>query len=180
VHEYPFRDEPYTEDLGRRARRIAFSAFVIGDDVAGRSLDLLSACQTFGPGLLVHPAYPARLYQCESVETEERWDKGRYVEFRLAFVEPGQALYPTDGADTQAATRGAADTASGQAAGDFAARTTNASTASGAGSDAAASDFASRQASAVALGPAAADEAARNAALARLVPAPPAATPSLP
>jgi prophage DNA circulation protein len=120
VHEYPFRDTPWTEDLGRRARRIAFSAFVIGDDVDFQAAQLLNACEARGPGMLVHPAYGSALWVVEDCETIERWDKGRYVEFKLAFVEPGLILYPTNGADTQAGTQMAADNAGTAAQDDFA------------------------------------------------------------
>jgi prophage DNA circulation protein len=119
VHEYPFRDTPWAEDLGKRARRISFSAFVLGDDVRVQALALLAVCELPGPGLLIHPEYGPGLWQIESVESEERWDKGRYVEFRLAFVEPGQVLYPTSGADTQAGTMSAADNATDAADMDF-------------------------------------------------------------
>jgi prophage DNA circulation protein len=126
VHEYPFRDTPWAEDLGKRARKISFSAFVIGDDVDAQADELLKKCEEKGPGMLVHPAYGSAMWQLESCETIERWDKGRYVEFKLAFVEPGQILYPTNGADTQAATDKAADDADLAAQTDFAKRLTEA------------------------------------------------------
>jgi prophage DNA circulation protein len=125
VHEYPFRDTPWAEDLGKRARRISFSAFVIGDDVDFQAANLLNACEASGPGMLVHPAYGAAMWQFdEPVSTIQRWDKGRYVEFKLSFVEPGQVLYPTNGADTQAATSSSADNSDLAAQTDFANRLT--------------------------------------------------------
>ncbi len=119
LHEFPFRDTPWAEDLGKRARRISFSAFVLGDDVRVQALALLAVCELPGPGLLIHPEYGPGLWQIESVESEERWDKGRYVEFRLSFVEPGQVLFPTSTADTQAGTMSAADNAGDAADQDF-------------------------------------------------------------
>lgn len=120
VHEYPFRDTPYTEDLGRRARRVQFTAFLIGDDVAAKAQRLLAALQEKGPGQLVHPLFGARSMQVDQpCEMTERWDKGRYVEFQLSFVEPGEPLYPTDGADTQADVKRAADDAGTAIGGDF-------------------------------------------------------------
>jgi prophage DNA circulation protein len=124
VHEYPFRDTPWAEDLGKRARRISFSAFVIGDDADSQAADLLYACETKGAGMLVHPAYGAAMWQIDGCETIERWDKGRYVEFKLAFVEPGQVIYPTNATDTQAMTQSAGDNADLAAQTDFANRMT--------------------------------------------------------
>lgn len=122
VHEYPFRDIPYTEDLGRRARRISFSAFVIGADVAAQTAALLVRCEVKGPQLLVHPTLGMSMWICETCETTESWDKGRYVEFRLSFVEAGFNTYPTNAADTQAGTYSSANNAGGAAASDFATR----------------------------------------------------------
>jgi prophage DNA circulation protein len=119
VHEYPFRDVPYSEDLGRRARRISFSAFVIGDDVAAQTAALLIQCEVKGPQLLVHPTFGMAMWICETCETTESWDKGRYVEFRLGFVEPGLNTYPTNSADTQAGTNSAADNAASAAGQNF-------------------------------------------------------------
>ena len=32
VHSYPGRDDPYVEDMGRKAREFSLEAFVLGDD----------------------------------------------------------------------------------------------------------------------------------------------------
>lgn len=101
VHVYPFRDLPYTEDLGREARRLSFSGFVVGDDAGYQAGELLNVCEEKGAGELVHPVYGSSQQQLLSVETEERWDNGRVVEFRFIFVEPGELYYPTSSLDTQ-------------------------------------------------------------------------------
>lgn len=112
LHEYPFRDVPYAEDLGRRARSIQFRAFVIGalggdgTDVWDQRDALIDALEQKGPGMLVHPSMGSQQMQVDPQrpfryrETKERL---RMVEFDLAFVEPGQMIYPTGAADTQAA-----------------------------------------------------------------------------
>jgi prophage DNA circulation protein len=109
THEYPFRDTPFREDLGRRARRIAFTAFLLGDDVAAQASALLSAVEQKGSGMLVHPSFGAFLMSVdERAELAEHWDKGRYIEVRLSFVEPGQDMFPLGSADTQAAVQSSA------------------------------------------------------------------------
>ena len=57
THEYPNRDKPFTEDLGRAARRLTVNAYVIGDDYADKRDRLIAAVETAGPGTLVHPQY---------------------------------------------------------------------------------------------------------------------------
>lgn len=110
VHEYPFRDMPYAEDLGRRARRWQVTGFVLGDDAALQRNALITACEQKGPGILIHPTLGLLRVQVDPdvpVEWTERWDEGRLIEIHMAFVEPGEVLYPQAAADTQ----GAVDTA---------------------------------------------------------------------
>lgn len=122
THSYPFRDLPYTEDLGRTARALTFSGFVVGDDAGFQAGALLNACETKGAGELVHPIYGASQQQLLTVETEERWDNGRVVEFRFTFVEPGEVFYPNTAADTQAVTAFQADAAQPKIVSDYAAK----------------------------------------------------------
>lgn len=55
VHEYPQRDDPYVEDLGRATREFNVTAFVVGTDYIDTSGKLLDACEAPGAGKLVHP-----------------------------------------------------------------------------------------------------------------------------
>lgn len=106
VHEYWGRDIPYAEDGGRRARRIEFRAYVIGLDCAAQRDALLAAIEQKGPGLLIHPSMTPQMMQPDPLRPtryREVWDKNLKIEFDLAFVEPGQLLYPVSGSDTQAA-----------------------------------------------------------------------------
>ncbi len=129
THEFPFRDLPYTEDLGRSARRLAFSGFVVGDDAGQQAGRLLNACEQKGAGELVHPIYGNVKQQLLSVETEERWDNGRVIEFRFQFVEPGEVFYPTTATDTQAVTAFQSDSAEPRIVSDY--RTTSESVGDG-------------------------------------------------
>ncbi len=119
VHEYPFRDMPYAEDIGRRARRIPVTGYVIGDDAPAQAQSLLDACEQKGPGILVLPTMGMFQVLCASSESEERWDEQRYVEFRIEFVEAGELLYPSSAKDSQDTTASAADNAAGAASQDY-------------------------------------------------------------
>lgn len=120
VHEYPQRDKPYAEDLGRATREISISAFVIGPDyMAGRDR-LLGALETAGPGTLVHPWYGSMQVVCTSVRVRHSNRDGGMAVFDLGFVEAGELSFPTSGAQTDAATRVAATTLNTAASTDFA------------------------------------------------------------
>lgn len=132
-HLYPFREVPYAEDLGRRAREYRFTGYVIGDDAIVQRNLLANACEQKGPGPLIHPTLGFLQVACAEFETEEHWDKGRVIAFRFAFLEAGQLLYPTTGSDTQAQTQFAADNVSASADQDLATNTGTSVGASGTG-----------------------------------------------
>lgn len=54
THEYPNRDKPYTEDLGKVTFRPSITAYVVGDDCFDQRDRLIDALNKPGPGTLVH------------------------------------------------------------------------------------------------------------------------------
>ena len=96
VREYPLRNIPQAEDLGRRARRFSFTAYIVGDDWESGRDALLNACEADGPGTLVHPFHGEHLVVCERcVVSESRSGGHRYCAFELAFVEAGSFETPS-------------------------------------------------------------------------------------
>ena len=62
VHQFPFKDEPFIEDLGPDADEFQVNAYVIqnkdnGFDYFNERDALISALRGSGPGTLVHPSY---------------------------------------------------------------------------------------------------------------------------
>ncbi|EPG6464597.1 DNA circularization protein [Citrobacter freundii] len=101
THEYPNRDKPYTEDLGRVTFRPNITAYVIGDDCFDQRDRLIEALNKPGPGTLVHPTY-GELNVCVDgeIRVSTTSSEGRMVRFDLQFVEAGELEYPTAGAAT--------------------------------------------------------------------------------
>ena len=122
LHEYPFRDDVWVEDLGRAVRAHSFRAFVVGDDVYDQRDNLKKACETEGAGLLVHPSLGSLTCVVMSFNLREVAESGRVVEFEISLVETAQPLYPATVASTQAAVGTAADSALGAIGQDFAAK----------------------------------------------------------
>lgn len=95
THEYPQRDKPLVEDLGRVTREIKLAAFVIGEDCYFQRDNLLNALDKAGPGELVHPWYGRLMVTavggCQV--SHERRDGGM-VRFDLVFVEDGEKGFP--------------------------------------------------------------------------------------
>ncbi len=110
-HEYPQRDVPYGEDLGRQARRFTLDAFVLGADYLTQKNALLDACESEGPGELIHPYYGSRQVLCTSVRIREAINDGGVARFSLTFNEAGQQQFPSATTDLPAAVAKAADNA---------------------------------------------------------------------
>ena len=105
VHEYPGRDEPFVEDLGRRTKRWEIEAFVVGDEYADARDALIEACDMPGPGELVHPYLGSLQVACTACSLVERTREGRMARFTLSFVEAGENQYPSSGTNTADNTR---------------------------------------------------------------------------
>nr|WP_242012107.1 DNA circularization N-terminal domain-containing protein [Acetobacter oeni] len=102
VHEYPFRDQVWVEDLGRGVRSYAFTGFVVGDDCYDVEQALLAQAEIAGPGTLVHPTLGSvTVTLAGPLVTEQVADRGRCVSVRFEFIETGESLYPTIASDTQ-------------------------------------------------------------------------------
>lgn len=108
VHEYPQRDKPWVEDLGRATREINFDAFVVGDDYVDQANKLIAALEAAGPGTLVHPWFgtlTVSLKELARVSFNASLGQARVT---LAFVESGELDFPTADAATGAQSRIAA------------------------------------------------------------------------
>lgn len=107
-HEYPGRDVPWAEDLGRKQRRWTFTGYTIGIDyMIARDL-LVQALERGGSGTLVHPTFGIVQASVESYAFNERRDLGGYCAFSLVFVESGERAAPESFLDTIAAVQVAA------------------------------------------------------------------------
>jgi len=100
-HEFPLRDEPYVEDLGRRARGFDVEAYVLGDTYFARRDALIAACEQNGPGLLVHPYFGSMFVLCRSYSVSESTGEGRVARFTLTFEEAGSLAFPGIVRDTR-------------------------------------------------------------------------------
>lgn len=90
IHEYPLRNIPGGEDLGRKARRFSFNAYIVGPLWEFQRDALLNACEQDGPGTLVHPFHGEHTVICEQCTCSESRQGGTYIcTFSLSFTEYG-------------------------------------------------------------------------------------------
>lgn len=122
LHEYPLRDEPFVEDMGRKAGEFSLEAFVLGDDYFKARDALRDALKKPGVGELVHPTL-GRLNVAQVVPfrfVESLVDEGGVARFTLRFTETADNLQPSAETNTSAVVDAQADAASEAVADEFA------------------------------------------------------------
>ena len=102
IHDYPFRDSNWVEDLGKQARKFEITGFLVENDIAlgsggvtAQRDALLTACETKGAKTLTHPTLGTiKNVECIAVEISERADLGLAFEIRLILIVSGERQYP--------------------------------------------------------------------------------------
>lgn len=101
LHEFPQRDTPFFEQMGKQAQVHKMTAWVVGDDCFERRDKLIEALQTPGAGELVHP-WLGRL-QVKVGECDMGHDRtqGGMVTFELTFYPDLPLKSPSAKVNTQ-------------------------------------------------------------------------------
>jgi prophage DNA circulation protein len=126
VHTYPFKDDVWVEDLGRSARRIMLTGFLVENGVYGGGAvidqreQLVAVCESAGPSTLVHPTLGSLQVSLLDSAFRERWDQGRVFEVVFTFIEGGQREFPSADLSTPDQVVGMCDAADVAASSDFA------------------------------------------------------------
>ena len=102
VHQYPGREDPWAEDMGRAARRYQIRGFILDNDLVygGTAIELqrlalTAATEAKGAGLLVHPTLGPLTVSCESFRVGEALDGGTMSSIEFGFVEAGSQSFPS-------------------------------------------------------------------------------------
>ncbi len=113
LHEYPFRDIPVSEDLGRRAREFRISAILLGQDYMQRRDALIEAVENEGGGKLVHPQYGEMQVSVttEGMTVEHSTAEGGCCRIYFSCVETGEFKFPSATVVTEDVVRDRADDA---------------------------------------------------------------------
>lgn len=127
LHEYPLRDKPYVEDLGRKAREFSLTVFVDGrlttdDDYLAARDALIFELEKAGPGTLIHPYYGSlRVSLTAPVRVSESSREGGRATFTIVCVESGELEFVEAEYSTVVGVQTLADSAEAAAISDFAA-----------------------------------------------------------
>lgn len=96
LHEYPGRDTPSVEDMGRETREYSISAYLIGPDFMAERDRLIEVLEQAGPGELVSPWYGRMnaVVMGKQRISHSKNDGGMCI-VRFTFVESGEDEWPT-------------------------------------------------------------------------------------
>ena len=112
VHEYPQLDKPYAEDIGARPHEFQLTGFVIGDDYMQQRDDLITALDTEGPGVLIHPYRGSLNVNTNGPYTiHEEKARGRMATITMSFVLAADDIQPFAQPDTLSGSVSAAQAA---------------------------------------------------------------------
>jgi len=113
VHEYPYRNTAWVEDLGRGTRKMTIRGFIVHNSLAYDAPDvitqrnaLVAACEMEGAGTLIHPTLGELTVSVPDggLRVLESIDNGRSFEFILTVIESGLKVFAVTGsaqADSQ-------------------------------------------------------------------------------
>lgn len=102
LHEYPKRDTPYAEDMGRHAFRYQITGYLVGPRYNEVKKRLMRALDNSEGGTLVDPylAEPLKCI-CEKYSVTETRQRGGYCTFEMTFVELGTSGNSIEQTDTR-------------------------------------------------------------------------------
>lgn len=74
THQFPHRQEPYSEFLGRKHRTYSIEGYINGEDHLRQMQRLVSACEIPSPGRLVHPAIGGVMVKVVTLKVDEDYE----------------------------------------------------------------------------------------------------------
>ena len=101
LHEFPQRDEPYAEQMGKQAQVHRLVCWIIGDDCFERRDKFMEAVQTPGAGELVHPWLGRMQVKAGEAELTHDFKQGGMAAFAVTFYPDIPLKFPTAKVNTQ-------------------------------------------------------------------------------
>lgn len=102
IHQYPGRDDPWVEDMGRGIRRLRMTGFLVSGDrvYAGGPVELqrailIAAAEKSGAGTLTHPTLGVLKVAVASLQVGDPMEAGTFSDVEFEFVEAGKSQFPS-------------------------------------------------------------------------------------
>lgn len=100
LHQYPFKDVPYVEDMGADADEFSINAYIIQNlnnnfDYFSERDTLIGAIKEAGPGTLIHPFLgELTVAVLGKARISETFSEGGIARFSITFVQAGENKFP--------------------------------------------------------------------------------------
>jgi prophage DNA circulation protein len=94
THEHAQRDVPFNEDMGRKGRGFSVDAYLLGPNYNTARDALIKACETPGPGTLVHPYRGDLTVNCTDLRVSESEAEVSFCRVSMTFIEAGSNSFP--------------------------------------------------------------------------------------
>jgi|DEB0MinimDraft_6_1074348.scaffolds.fasta_scaffold07821_4 prophage DNA circulation protein len=96
LHEYPYKNKPFVEDLGRKAKTFSFNAYLLGDDYIRDRTRLIKAIENNETsGTLIHPTLGTiQVKPTDGCSISDNGRQGGKGVITLEFVEAGENTFP--------------------------------------------------------------------------------------
>ncbi len=107
THEFPKRNSPKDEDMGRKTRHWSVDAYLIGDDYMEQRDALVRVCERPGPVYYQDHWGRSGTVRVDDYDIKESSQDGRMARVSLALVEAGSAAASAPAAATNAVLAGA-------------------------------------------------------------------------
>jgi prophage DNA circulation protein len=113
AHEYPLRDTPNSEDMGRKRREFTIEGYVLGETYEAQRDGLIDACEESGEGVLIHPYLGTKNVICTGCRVRESKGELGIAYFSLSFIEVGLQEFPGTSVDQITKTKSTIETLQG-------------------------------------------------------------------
>lgn len=111
MHEFPQRDEPYFESLGKQSKVHTLTGFIVGPDCFEQRDRLLQALEQEGAGELVHPWLGRVQVQVGECGVTHNLSEGGLVRLDLKFYPANPLKFPVSTLNTRRQLLGASEPA---------------------------------------------------------------------
>lgn len=102
LHEYPFTDDPYPEDMGLKANEFTINAYFIGSNYDLLATAFEQQLDKKGQGELILPLSGSQSVQLQTWQRTDTTAQGGMARFNLKFVQAGAKRYPSTEGNAQA------------------------------------------------------------------------------
>lgn len=99
LHEYPFQDDPYAEDMGLKAQEFRLNAYLLGANYDQQALAFQRLLDQKGAGELITPLQGSMQAQLTAWTRTDTTAQGGIARFQLTFTCTGAVRYPVAAAN---------------------------------------------------------------------------------